>query len=456
MQQKSSGSVYNALDSAKMKGIHYKITALSAMGVFLDGFDISIISVALLLLKTIPSFDLSSPANLGLLAASTVIGMLIGAVSIGYITDIYGRRLMYLWDMVIFIVFTALTAVSVNFIQMFTFRLLLGIGIGADYAISTTIIAEFSPKNKRGRLLSFNVLAWWIGYAAAFIIGYALLPLGTQAFRYMFAVGIIPAIIVLFWRRTIPESPRWLASHGKSEEARKVERFVVGRSDSLSAKKVKTNFLRLFDRRYIKATLFVAIFWFSYDVAFYGIGIFTPTILTVLGFTKSYAVLSSAVFAGFAIIGGVLAVLLVEKAGRKLLNSLGFLGMLIAMFTLFYFTPIGVAIGKPVVAVSGVLIVSMFILFEVTQTLGPGTMDFVYPQELYPTSLRATGQGLGTSISRVGAILGITTFPLIASQLGVKYSMLFFGIFALIGLLATLILAPETKGKSLEELTGKQ
>ncbi len=97
----------------------------------------------------------------------------------------------------------------------------------------------------------------------------------------------------------------------------------------------------------------------------------------------------------------------------------------------------------------------MFILFEITQTLGPGTTDFVYPQELFPTSIRATAQGFGTSFSRIGAILSLTTFPFIVDMIGVKYGLLLFGVFGLIGLISTLILAPETKGKSLEELTEK-
>ncbi len=102
---------------------------------------------------------------------------------------------------------------------------------------------------------------------------------------------------------------------------------------------------------------------------------------------------------------------------------------------------------------TGIAIATMYILFEITQSWGMGSTDFVYGQELFPTSIRATGQGWGTSISRIGAILGLTTFPTIVALYGLGYGLLFFAIAGLLGLLLTIFLAPETMGKSLEELT---
>lgn len=444
---------YSALDNVQTKGIHYKITALSAAGVFLDGYDISIIGVALTIITAISAFSYATtPLGKGLMAASTTIGMLVGAIVFGYITDKRGRKLMYMWDMVIFIIFTAAIALATSYWYLFSFRVILGLAIGADYAISTTIISEFSPKRSRGKLLAVNVSAWWIGSAIAFVIGFLLLPLGINSWRIMFAIGIIPAAIVLFLRRTVPESARWLAMSGQPEKARAVEKEISGKSDVLKTQKKNVSIFTLFSKKYIKATIFVALFWFSYDVAFYGIGLFTPTILELFGLAHRTAILGSAIFATIAVIGSFLAIATIDRWGRKAITILGFSGMSVALIVLSL-----IAITTPKSAftagVLGGVIVSMYILFELTQTWGPGGTDFVYPQELFPTNIRATGQGWGTSVSRIGAILGLVGFPEIVAAAGLGYGLLFFFIFAIIGLLSTILLAPETRDKSLEELT---
>ncbi|GCC11314.1 inner membrane metabolite transport protein YgcS [archaeon] len=431
----------SSLDETGLKRIHLKITALSAGGVFLDGFDISVISVALILLK--PEFGLNY-LTLGLIAASTLMGMMVGGIGIGYITDIKGRKYMYLWDMVLFLVFTALIAISTNFTELFTFRFMLGVAIGADYAISSTIISEFSPKKYRGKLLALNPISWGMGAVVAYIVSFLLLPLGPQSWRLMFAVGIIPAVIILIGRRTIPESPRWLIKDGKPSKAVDIIKGISGVQEQTDVLKTeKTSIRTLFKREYIASTIFMSVFWFSFDVAAYGIGIFTPTILLSLGFkTVDLAILGTLMFKIISIIGGILCVVFIDKLGRKKITAMGFLGMFISLIVLAITFP-------PTMPI----VIGMFVFFELTDGFGPGGTNFVYPQELFPTSIRATAHGFGTTVSRVGAILGITTFPYIKHVLGLRTSLLFFGAFALIGLLVTVALGKETKGKTLEELT---
>lgn len=444
---------YATLDSADLKKIHYKITALSAVGVFLDGFDISVIGVALTIITSLPAFSYAAtPLGKGLMAASTTIGMLAGAITFGYLTDKRGRKFMYMWDMVIFVVFTAAISLAMNYWLLFIFRIILGLAIGADYSISTTIISEFSPKQSRGRLLAVNVSAWWVGSAVAFIIGYILLPLGPNSWRWMFAVGMIPAIIVLVLRRSVPESPRWLANNGQSDEAMAVMREVTGEASELQVTATKASISTLFDKKYIRATLFVALFWFSYDVAFYGIGLFTPTILSIFGLSHSKALLGSAIFATVAVIGSFLCITTIDRWGRKAVTIVGFSGMTVSLLVLSI-----IAIEAPTSAfmVGGyaAAIVAMYALFQLTQTWGPGGTDFVYPQELFPTSVRATGQGWGTSVSRIGAILGLVGFPQIVAFAGLGYGLMLFLAFSIVGLLSTIFLGTETKGMTLEEIT---
>ena len=257
---------YNALDNAKMNSLHKKITALSVGGTFLDGYDISIISVALIVMSK-TAFDLNTDFGKAMIGASTTIGMLVGAILFGYITDLYGRRTMYMYDMVIFIILTIATAFSWNFASLFTMRFILGLGLGADYAIGTTIISEFSPVKYRGKLLVTNVLAWFVGAAVAAGTGYLLLSLGPQSWRYMFILGIIPAAIILILRRDVPESARWLNNKGKTREASEVEEELTGTSDNLAViKKDNKNPLKdLVSKKYIRSLLFIGIFWFTFD-----------------------------------------------------------------------------------------------------------------------------------------------------------------------------------------------
>ncbi len=443
------GSVYSALDNAKTGKIHYKIAALSAAGTLLDGYDISIIAVALLLLYNIPAFGLVTPLAKALIAASTLIGMIFGGIVFGYITDLKGRKTMYMFDMAIFIVMTIIISLSFNFASLFISRLILGVALGADYAISPAIIAEFTPVKSRGKLLVTNVLFWSVGAAVAVFTGYALLPLGSVAWRYMFILGVIPAAVVFYLRKDIPESARWLVKSGDIERAQEVERSVTGKHDSLKdLLPRKSSIKELFSKKYLKSTIFVAVFWFCMDVTYYGIAIFSPTILSILGLTSQLAVLGAGVFDVFSIIGGIIALLVIDRLGRRLITIIGFTGTtasLVILGIVTYFVPkfsIDAAIAP--------IIFGTFLVFELIQNVGPGTTDFVYPIELFPTSERATAQGFGTSVSRVGAVLGITTFPFIVLSFGISGSLFFFGAFALIGLLVTILLAPETGGKSLE------
>ncbi|MCL4453258.1 MFS transporter [Ferroplasma sp.] len=446
---------YNALDNAKMNSLHKKITALSVGGTFLDGYDISIISVALIVMSK-TAFDLNTDFGKAMIGASTIIGMLVGATLFGYITDLYGRRTMYMYDMVIFIILTIATAFSWNFASLFIMRFILGLGLGADYAIGTTIISEFSPVKYRGKLLVTNVLAWFVGAAVAAGTGYLLLSLGPQSWRYMFLLGIIPAAIILVLRRDVPESARWLNNKGKTKEASDVEKELTGTSDNLTViKKDNKNPLSdLVSRKYIKSLLFIGIFWFTFDASFYGISIFSPTILELLGLKARTAVLGSGIFDIFAILGSLTAIVLIDRIGRKGITIIGFSGMVVSLAALgivTYYVP-----NKTAFVTEGALIFVLFLIFYITEAIGPGSTDFVYPVELFPTEDRATAQGFGTSVSRIGAILGITTFPFIVTAYGFSGSLFFFTALAVIGLLATIFLGTETKGKTLEEINAEE
>ena len=434
--------MFRSLDESSVKLAHLRITALSSGGNFLDGYDISIISVAILFL---PSVFPTSGLYYYLIIGSTLIGMVFGGVFGGYLTDRSGRKFIYLWDMLFFIIFTILTAFSTGTIELVLSRLFLGVAIGADYAISPTIVAEYSPVKHRGKLLTVNGLSWFVGAAISYLAGSILAPLGADSWRYMFLLGVIPATLVLLLRRSVPESPRWLIEHGRPEDARSSAKQVVGEltiEDQASIEKL--TFRDLFGPRYRKATLFVMIFWFILDSVTYVIALLGPSILTTLNLTHSGAAFTAFLISLVAIIGAVATFLVIDWFGRKRVTTMGFLGMSASLLA----GGLALIYGLGLIAFVVILMV-----VEVSQEFGPGITNSIYPQELYPTSIRATAQGFGTTISRLGAVVGIFGFGTLASSLGYGTGMILLAIVSFVGLLTTLILGIETKGKSLEELT---
>jgi Arabinose efflux permease len=179
------------------RGFRLKIILLGGAGVFLDGYDLFIVSIALILLK--PYFRLGS-FELSMVGSAALIGATLGAVVFGNIADKLGRKTLFILDLVFFVVFAAASAFAQNFLELLIFRFLLGIGIGADYPVSSSYVAEFSDVRNRGRVISSTFAFQGVGVLAAIGVGLALLPLGPQAWRWMLLSGIVPAVIVLAFR----------------------------------------------------------------------------------------------------------------------------------------------------------------------------------------------------------------------------------------------------------------
>ncbi|HVY54867.1 MAG TPA: MFS transporter, partial [Thermodesulfobacteriota bacterium] len=206
-----------ALEETRLRGLHWRVWFLSAMGVFLDGFDLFIIGVALPLIQR--EF---SPDTLitGLIGAAAVLGSIAGGSLGGWFTDCYGRKALYLVDLTFFIIFGLLSAISWSVWSLILFRFLLGVGVGVDYPICASYVSEFMPSRIRGKMLigafSFQAAGMMFG-ALAGVIVLAVIP-ESEAWRWMLGLGVIPAVIVLALRTTVPESPRWLIEKGHFEK----------------------------------------------------------------------------------------------------------------------------------------------------------------------------------------------------------------------------------------------
>ncbi len=429
-----------------------RLTFLSAMGVFLDGYNLSIIAAALLFIK--PLFHPTSFA-LGMIGSAAVLGMLVGALVFGNLTDRFGRRTMYLLDLLFFIVFAVLSALSQNITELIIFRFLLGVGLGADYPISSTLTAEFAPTKRRGLLLVLTIGAWPAGATVAYLMSLALLHTGPNAWRFMLGSGAIIALLVMWGRRSIPESPRWLAASGRSEEAHRVaDRIATDEGvtldanqtafESVGSSKRLASFAQLFSPALIRSTVFVCLGWFLFDIGSYGAATFLPTILKDIKGTSTTDVLwaGTAVWVLTLLVAFAVAAL-VEPVGRKWLQVWGFFALFIVFFLM------GVIAHLP--------FVTFFILYLIWAIANefPGTLTYVFAGEVFPTSVRASGHGLATASSRLGAFLGTLFFPILIAAFGLGVGFLIFAILNLAAAVLTWWLAPDLTGKPMpQEVAG--
>lgn len=397
---------------------------VSSGGFLLDGYDLSVISFASTIISK--EFSLTS-AELGLLVSSSLIGMIPGSIIFGYLADKIGRKKLMGFDLLIFLVFGILTAISNSFASLFLSRLFLGFGIGGDYPISSTIMSELSPSFSRGKYLVGSISMYWIGTAISALFTLLLLPTGEYFWRYVFLVGAIISLPIVLLRVKLIESPRWLVAIGKEKGEKELQ--VKG----------ATSFMDIFKGRLLVVTFFVTSVWFLFDVASYGIGLYYPYVLEQFAFPSKYeVVLGTLAISVGAIIGYIIAINIVDPLGRRLtlITGLSVMSILLYLGALTH--------------ISGSILVPYFMTFVAFEQWA-GAVTLFYPTELYPTSVRASGQGFATAISRIGGVLGTFYFPILEHQLGFANVLMLFGSLSLLADIISIVLAKETSRKPLEE-----
>jgi putative MFS transporter len=436
---KATSSARQSLEHSRPTKTHWLITMYAGGGEFCDGYILSIIGVALPLVTG--AFHLSGSAA-GLLGSASLVGMFVGGLIFGYVTDRVGRQKVYLADIAAFIILSALQFFATDPGQLTALRFLMGIAIGADFAIAATIASEFAPQKSRGPLLVVLVTMWSVGAATAYVAGWAMLSLGDGAWRWMLASSAIPALVILALRIGTPESPRWLLSKGRTEEAHAVLRKMLGPdadfSDIAADTGSKTRYGDIFRGRYRKRTVFVCLFWACQLLPIYAITTYQPTILHSLGLAEGNASYFGAVVIQiFFVLGSLSGALVVNRGRRKLLLwSFG-----IAAVPLFL---LGI-LGHP----STWLVILLFAVFGIA-SFSSQCLQAIYPSELFPTGVRATANGFATGVSRIGAAIGTYGAPLLLAQ-STRLAMLVGGVIAVAGLVSSLWLAPETNGMTLAE-----
>jgi putative MFS transporter len=440
------------LDGLSFRGAHLRLVASAGLGIFLDGYDSAMMAIALIFIA--PLWHLTG-ASLGLIAASTLLGAMAGGAIGGRCADLYGRKWLYLVDIATFFVAALLSAISWNPASLMLFRFLVGIGIGVDYPLSATFLAEFAPRARRGSMMSWAFGLFAVGGLLALVVGYLLSLLGTDSWRLLFASGAVPALGLLLLRRTLPESPRWLLRRQRpAEAAAALRRFNpdwrAGTDEPSADARVEATraspqaWRQLFSRQYIRRTILVSLPWFMMDMVDYGFAIYVPTLLLAFGMkTFGGTLLFSILLACIGLPAFILVASLIDRIGRIRSQSMGFLGMAAAMAAL---AVLAMSAKPPI------LLIALFMVFVKVSNAFTDITTWVLPVELFPTDLRASAHGFATSFSRIGAAASVFLFPILREYWGVGLTLLLIAGAQIIASLTTVLMACEPAKRGLEEI----
>lgn len=416
-----------------------RVNITCAWGEGVDGFDLGILSVTLPLI--VVGLGVSS-VEAGLIAASSLIGIFLGAPLIGLLTDRLGRQTLFMIDLVLFVVLGGLQAFVTEPWQLFVVRLLLGITIGAEYALGGSMLAEFVPAHSRGKRIAAMIVCWYGGYLVAVLTGFALVELAGLSWRVVLATSVLPAVVTLIMRIGLPESPRWLANHGRAEQARViVERFLgkdYYREEGLGNEVVRDGGLREIVRgENGKRLAFCSILWACNVAPYFAIFTFAPVVLSSLDISNPTA--GTIAVNSMAAIGAFLGMMTLERTGRRQQVLVAFAVMTASL------TVVGLWGSAP-----GLVVLVCFALFSLFNA-AQGNLTVVYPSEILPTEVRATGIGIAAAASRLSAAAGTFLLPIGLETIGVGACMTIAAGIALAGGVISYFMAPETTGKSLEE-----
>ncbi|MCF8563823.1 sugar porter family MFS transporter [Alicyclobacillus tolerans] len=421
-----------------------KIVALCTAGGFLDGYSLLIMSAALLLL--IPRFKMAQ-STVGLVTAIPFIGMAIGALIAGQLSDKFGRRLVFLIDVTAFLIVDILLGFSQNVGELVVLRFILGLAIGADMPTSSSMLAEFSPPKLRGALTSLLNTVWLFGFIVAGIVGYILYQTGSlEAWRWMFFSAAVPALIVVILRRDVPETPRWLRASGRVEEAKIVEQKIISSGLDTSHVEVSAQrgqFSEVFKNGNWKPVLFFASYWFIQSIAGAPLLSYTAVIFhRVIKFSGANALLFSVGLSCLYVIFSLITQFTVlERSGRK---------------SLAVWTCAITAVGAVVTAFVSHVTVLLVIAYAVAIVASQLTVIPYWPWsvEMLPTQIRATGQSIGSAGGKVGAFLGTLLLPSFLAATGWTVSFLTVTVIFIVVLLIVAIFGKETKNRSLDTAEG--
>jgi len=450
MMASAARTVEDVLREGGLTSVHRRIVAITGFAWTFVAFEIILISLVLPVIGAeFGIFDLATFAptdafQYGAVASATLLGSFGGSLVFGRLADARGRRFLFQVCIVIYSVFTAVTATSFNVASLFLFRMLAGIGLGGMLVIDPAILSEYLPPQHRGRYMVFLDFFWPGGFLLAIGFWYLFVVQLAGAWRALFLAAAFPAFIAYLFRRTVPESPYYLARHGRLDEASSVLRKVTGTNVSASDLKAEPNVPRapvaaLFRGDMLRRTAVTIGVWIALNFSYYGLFLWLPPALAAFGivdFTNLNTLALFLVISALAQFPGYGAsAVLVERIGRKRTLALflilgGLSGYVFATARDFW------------TLVVGLVFVSFF-------NLGAWGAVYPYTSELFPTQYRATGFGIAEGVGKITAVLAPLVFAVLyASTQGVLWPLTSVAVLMLVGGAIVAGLGPETKGQA--------
>ncbi len=435
-----------------------RVSFIAGLGGILYGFDMGVIAAALIYVRD--SFHLSTVMQ-EVLVIAVLIGVMIGALVGGTIADRIGRRKTLIWGAVLFIVGSVLAPLSPNVYVLFVARGLLGIAVGFTSVTAPVYVSELAPPQSRGMLIGLYQFALTLGIALADLVGYWFAA--SQGWRWMFGFGLVPAVLFLFMVLTVPESPRWLFVQNKLAEAESVLKSYTDEAGArLLLEDIRVSLMTKMERRWsalwspaVRGSLFIAVGFMVLipatginAILYYGPQIFS---LAGIGSNKS-AIFATLLVAITNVLATVIALVLVDRVGRKPLLYVGISGMTAALLVLSFcfhqHAELGPSLGKIATACL------MFFITCYAFSIGP--IAWILVSEVFPLRVRGRGVAAATLSFGTSNFLVSLTFLSLIKAAGTSLTLIIYGAFCILTLFFVAFVIPETKGRELESISARQ
>lgn len=448
----SEESISARIERLPLGGWYRRIMLIVGTAGFFDAFDA--IAIAFVLPVLIGLWHIG-PAQIGALISIGYVGQLIGAVGFSALAERFGRQRVLCWTIAIIGLLSIACAAAWNYESLFWFRFLQGLGLGAEVPIAATYMNELTRHESRGRLVALFQSIFASGITIAALVSIWVVP--HLGWNWMFIIGAVPALLAIWLRRSVPESPRWLAGRGRVEAADRALRGIEAAASAGGGKplpplptnipkivKERASWRDLFGAAYLGRTLTAWAMAFATSLVGYGLLAWLPTIYRTVYHLPIDQNLRYSFISYFVGLFGVLfSAALLDRFGRRPAYMISFLGAALPLLVLWWLGRDGLVPIEQLVALASVS------LFFISILLGS---IYVYMPEIYPTRMRALGSGTASAWLRVASIVGPAIVGVILGRSGVDTVFLFFAVSGLAGALVVFLFAIETKGKILEEI----
>ena len=429
---------------------HVRIGLIIGSAWFFDAFDA--LAIAYVLPVLIPMWKLV-PGQIGVLISVGYLGQIVGSLFFGWLGQRIGRVPCMVYTITIFSLMSLACIFAWDFQSLLTLRFLQGLGLGGEVPIVATYVNEFVNAERRGRVSLGCQLLFVIGLVLVALVGVWVVP--TFGWQGMFVLGAVPALIALPMRRILPESPRWLASKGRLDEADRVLSRIEGEisaggkrplppipTDVPQVTPTRTHISVLFRGIYLRRTISIWVLWICTYLITYGLAGWLPSIYrTVYHLSVQQALSYGFITSCAGLIGGIICAVLIDFTGRKPLFTVA---------QLISAIPLLILARQPDMEPFNVLVlVAIGFGFNNIMALGLA----MYTAKSYPTELRALGSGVASAVQRVASMLGPVVVGAVLPAAGLAAVFGVFGIVAIVGGVVTLLIAVETRGKVLERLS---